>query len=129
MRRLNTIVRRRFAYSHRTTRGIPCYRGDECKVFVPVAIGSRALDVLRVLIASHGDLVSKDEIMTAVWPRTVVAESNLPIQILTLRRVLDQGRAEGSCIQTVIGRGYRFVASVTYPDANAFLDDSGLDGS
>jgi len=110
-------------------RGGGLFRSDERGRFLPVVIGSRALDVLCVLVERHGDLVSKDEIMTAVWPRTVVAESNLPIQILTLRRVLDQGRAEGSCIQTVIGRGYRFVASVTYPDANAFLDASGLDGS
>jgi len=78
-------------------------RRDECRVFVPVAIGSRALDVLRVLIASHGDLVSKDEIMATVWPATVVEDNNLTVQISALRRILDQGRAEGSCIQTVAG--------------------------
>jgi DNA-binding winged helix-turn-helix (wHTH) protein len=42
------------------------FRRDERGVFVPVAIGSRAFEVLRVLIAARGDLVSKDEIMAAV---------------------------------------------------------------
>jgi DNA-binding winged helix-turn-helix (wHTH) protein len=46
------------------------FRRDERRVFVPVAIGSRALDVLGVLVEGHGDLVSKDEIMAAVWPGT-----------------------------------------------------------
>ena len=55
--------------------------------------------------------------MTAVWPGTVVEEGNLTMQISALRRVLDRGRAQGSCIQTVPGRGYRFVAPVTRADA------------
>jgi TolB-like protein/DNA-binding winged helix-turn-helix (wHTH) protein/Tfp pilus assembly protein PilF len=78
-----------------------------------VTIGSRALDVLGILIARRGDLVSREEIMAAVWPDTVVEEANLAVQISALRRVLDQDRAEGSCIQTVPGRGYRFVAPAT----------------
>jgi len=94
-------------------RGGGLFRADKNGTFVPVAIGSRALDVLCVLVQRHGDLVSKDEIMAAVWPGIVVADSNLPIQILALRRVLDHGRSGGSCIQTVAGRGYRFVAPVT----------------
>jgi DNA-binding winged helix-turn-helix (wHTH) protein len=49
-------------------------RRDECGVFVAVVIGSRALDVLSVLIEGDGDLVSKDEIMAAVWPGTVASE-------------------------------------------------------
>jgi adenylate cyclase len=88
-------------------------RRDERGVFVPVVIGSRALDVLGILIAGDGDLVSKDEIMADVWPGTVVEDNNLTVQISALRRILDRGRAEGSCIQTVAGRGYRFAATVT----------------
>ena len=83
-------------------------RRDEHGAFVPVAIGSRALGVLRVLVTADGDLVSKDGIMAAVWPGTVVEDNNLTVQIATLRRILDQGRADGSCIQTVAGRGYGF---------------------
>ena len=83
----------------------------------PVAIGSRALDVLSVLVVRHGELVSKDEIMCAVWPDTAVEEHNLTVQISALRRVLDEGRSGESCIQTVSGRGYRFVSTVTRAEA------------
>ena len=86
---------------------------------VPVAIGSRGLAVLTILMARHGDLVSKDEIMQAVWPGTVVEDNNLTVQISALRRVLDRGRAGGSCIQTIPGRGYRFAAPVARIDADA----------
>jgi adenylate cyclase len=88
-------------------------RRDERGVFVPAAIGARALDVLRVLIGADGALVSKDEIMAVVWPGIVVEDNNLTVQMSALRHVLDLGRAEGSCIQTVTGRGYRFIAPVT----------------
>jgi DNA-binding winged helix-turn-helix (wHTH) protein len=72
------------------------FRCDEHRVFVPIAIGSRALDVLGVLAGRPGDLVSRGELIAAVWPSTVVEESNLNMQIAALRRVLDDGRAEGS---------------------------------
>jgi class 3 adenylate cyclase len=88
-------------------------RRNERGVFVSIPIGLRALDVLCVLVERSGDLVSKEEIMAAVWGRTVVENANLTVQISALRRVLDEGRAEGSCIQTVAARGYRFVAPVT----------------
>ena len=89
------------------------FRRDERGVFAPIAIGSRALDILGVLVERSGNLVSRAEIMEAVWPGTVVEDSNLNVQVAALRRILDDGRAGGSCIQTVPGRGYRFVAPVT----------------
>jgi len=94
-------------------------RLDGPGVSEPVALGSRALGVLALLAERQGQLVTKDEIMAAVWPGTAVEEGNLTVQISTLRRALDQGRAQGSCIQTVPGRGYRFVAPVTRGDAGA----------
>jgi class 3 adenylate cyclase len=87
-------------------------RRDERGVFVPLPVGPRALDVLNCLVERAGNLVTKEEIMAAVWRRSVVENANLTIQISTLRRVLDQGRPEGSCIQTVAARGYRFVVPV-----------------
>jgi len=84
-----------------------------------IQIGSRALGVLGILVERAGDLVPKDEIMEAVWPETVVADANLTVHISTLRRILDAGRLEGSCIQTVSGRGYRFVGGVTRNNLNA----------
>jgi DNA-binding winged helix-turn-helix (wHTH) protein len=94
-------------------RGGGLFRRSGANKFVPVAIGLRALDILGVLIERAGEIVSKDEIIAAVWPGTVVEDSNLTVQISTLRRVLDRGRSNGSCIQTWTGRGYRFVALVT----------------
>jgi DNA-binding winged helix-turn-helix (wHTH) protein len=95
-------------------RGGGLFRRDESGEFVPVPIGSRALDILDSLIARAGEVVSKDEIIAAVWPGLVVEDSNLTVQISALRRVLDRGRTQGSVIQTVAGRGYRFVAPVTH---------------
>ena len=77
------------------------YRRDERGVLVPMTVGSRALGILGVLVEQPGKLVSRDEIMAAVWPATVVEDNNLSTQIAALRRVLDRGRGEGSCIQTV----------------------------
>ena len=89
------------------------FRLDQGGSAAPVALGSRALDLLGLLVERQGELVSKDAIMKAVWPGTVVEEGNLTVQVSTLRRILDQNREEASCIQTVPGRGYRFIAAVT----------------
>ena len=89
------------------------FRGDKDAFAAPVEIGSRALEVLRVLVARPGDLLSRHEIMVAAWPGMVIDDNNLTIQIATLRRALDRGRTNDSCIQTIPGRGYRFVAPVT----------------
>ncbi len=59
--------------------------------------------------------------MHAVWPETVVEDSNLTVQISALRRILDEGRSEGSCIQTIPGRGYRFVGRVTWTEPESYL--------
>ena len=96
-------------------------RRDQNGAFIPIVIGSRALEVLHALVDRSGDLVFRDEILDAVWPGTVVEGSNLPVQIAALRRVLDRGRADGSCIQTVPGRGYRFVPPVKPEWAEAGL--------
>src|SRR5262249_48096497 len=85
-----------------------------------IPIGSRALGVLGVLVEHAGDLVPKDEIIKRVWPETVVEDANLTVHISSLRRVLDAGRLEGSCIQTVSGRGYRFVGEVTHNNLKGF---------
>ena len=95
------------------------FRVDQAGIPAPIPIGSRALDLLALLVERHGELVSKDAIMGAVWPGTAVEEGNLTVQISALRRILDQNRAHGSCIQTVPGRGYRFAAPVTRGDPKA----------
>jgi DNA-binding winged helix-turn-helix (wHTH) protein len=86
-------------------------RQNEDGGFSPVAIGSRALDLLGLLIDRHGDVVSRDEILNTVWPG-IVEGANVTVQISALRRVLDERESGPSLIQTIPGRGYRFVAPV-----------------
>jgi predicted ATPase/DNA-binding winged helix-turn-helix (wHTH) protein len=71
-----------------------------------VPIGSRAFDILALLIAAGGGLVSKDEIMRSVWPTTVVEKNNLQVHISALRRAFGDERER---IATVPGRGYRLI--------------------
>jgi DNA-binding winged helix-turn-helix (wHTH) protein len=94
---------------------------------VAVELGSRAFDVLLVLTEARGALVTKDEILSRVWPDTVVEENNLVVQISTLRKALG---ADRDFIQTVSGRGYRFVAemriSAPSSDAETRIDDGAI---
>ncbi len=83
---------------------------------VAVELGSRAFDVLMVLVEARGALVTKDEILSRVWPDTVVEENNLAVQISTLRKALAEDR---DSIRTVSGRGYRFVAEIRTSPAEA----------
>jgi predicted ATPase/DNA-binding winged helix-turn-helix (wHTH) protein len=69
----------------------------------PVALGARAFDLLVALVARAGQLVSKNELLTLVWPGLVVEENNLQVQVSALRKVLGQ-----SAVATIPGRGYRF---------------------
>ena len=76
---------------------------------VPVELGTRAFDLLLVLVEAGGSLVTKDELFSHVWPDTVVAEENLKVQISALRKALGEDR---DFIRTEFGRGYRFVTAV-----------------
>ncbi|PXX37173.1 MULTISPECIES: winged helix-turn-helix domain-containing protein [Burkholderia] len=71
-------------------------------------IGSRAFEILELLIRANGALVSKDEIMQRVWPHTIVEENNLQVHIAALRKALAGDR---NLIVTVPGRGYRLVGA------------------
>ena len=75
----------------------------------PIELGTRALDLLLVLLEADGSLVTKDELMSRAWPGIVVAEENLKVQILALRKALGDDR---DFIRTEFGRGYRFTAAV-----------------
>jgi DNA-binding winged helix-turn-helix (wHTH) protein len=69
----------------------------------PVDLGSRAFDLLMVLVKAPGKLVTKNEILARVWPDTVVEESNLQVQVSALRKVLSGDR---DVIRTIPRRGY-----------------------
>jgi predicted ATPase/DNA-binding winged helix-turn-helix (wHTH) protein len=79
----------------------------------PVRIGSRALDILIALLERPGDLVTKDELMSRVWPNIFVEPANLTVHIAALRRALGDGRDGNRFLINIPGRGYRFVAPVT----------------
>ncbi len=87
-------------------------RQDAAGVWTPIVLGSRALDILDLLLERPGTVVSREAIMDVVWPHAAVETNNLTVQISALRHVLDQDRAEASHIQTIPGRGYRFVVPV-----------------
>ena len=78
----------------------------------PVHLGSRALEILIVLLERPGELVSKQELMARVWPNVFVEPANLTVHMSALRRTLRDGRAGNRFIINVPGRGYSFVASV-----------------
>jgi DNA-binding winged helix-turn-helix (wHTH) protein len=65
-----------------------------------------------VLVGHSGEVVSKEELIARIWPDTCVSESNLKVQIASLRRALGEGRRGERYVATVNGRGYRFVAPV-----------------
>jgi DNA-binding winged helix-turn-helix (wHTH) protein len=77
-----------------------------------VPLGSRALQILIVLLERPGDVINKKELMNRVWPNVFVEPANLTVHISALRRALRDGREENRFIINIPGRGYSFVASV-----------------
>ena len=76
----------------------------------PIELGTRAFDILLVLLEADGSLVTKEELLSRVWPGIVVAEENLKVQISALRRALGKDR---DYVRTEFGRGYRFTGAVS----------------
>jgi DNA-binding winged helix-turn-helix (wHTH) protein len=83
----------------------------------PVPVGSRAFDLLCLLISRPGEVVSKGELMACGWPNATVEDGNLRFHICQLRRVLGERQRGTRYVMNVPGRGYCFVASV---DREAF---------
>jgi DNA-binding winged helix-turn-helix (wHTH) protein len=78
----------------------------------PIELGTRALDLLLVLVEADGALVTKDELLSRVWPGIAVTQENLKVQICALRKALG---ADHDFIRTEFGRGYRFTAVIRSP--------------
>src|SRR5579872_1430919 len=81
--------------------------GDEI-----IALEPKAVDVLMILVEKRGELVARQELMTAVWPDTFVEDNNLSSNISILRKQLGMTGDGGDYIQTIPKRGYRFIAAV-----------------
>ena len=94
-----------------------CFRLDPAKRTLlrdgaPLSLGSKAFDTLLHLVRHQGQVVSKQDLMRAIWPDTIVEENNLNQNISALRRLLGDTRGENAYIATVPGRGYQFISSV-----------------
>jgi predicted ATPase/DNA-binding winged helix-turn-helix (wHTH) protein len=77
-----------------------------------VHLTRKAFDVLRHLIEHAGRLVTKHQLLQAVWPDTFVQEENLKVHIQEIRRTLGDSPKNPIFIETLQRRGYRFVAKV-----------------
>jgi DNA-binding winged helix-turn-helix (wHTH) protein/tetratricopeptide (TPR) repeat protein len=73
----------------------------------------KTLGVLHALVARAGQLLTKEALIAGVWPKTAVSETVLTVAIRELRRVLGDQARRPQFIETVHGRGYRFIAPVT----------------
>jgi predicted ATPase/DNA-binding winged helix-turn-helix (wHTH) protein len=80
-----------------------------------VPVGSRAFDILAVLVEAGGNIVSKDEIMRRVWGNILVEENTLQSQVHALRRALGPDRG---LVANVSGRGYRIAINVRMLDGD-----------
>jgi len=77
-----------------------------------VPLKPKVVETLELLVQESGRLISKDELMTRLWPDTVVEESNLTQNVYLLRKVLGSDPNGRSYIENVPKRGYRFIADV-----------------
>jgi DNA-binding winged helix-turn-helix (wHTH) protein len=77
------------------------------------ALTRKAFAVLHYLVEQAGRLVTKEELMEAVWPETYVQEEILKTYIRKLRQALGDNVQHPLFIETQVGRGYRFIAAVT----------------
>ena len=78
-----------------------------------VVLRPKTFDLLAYLVEHAGELISKEELFTAIWPGTVVAESALTVSVSELRKALGETAGAPQYIATVHRRGYRFIALVT----------------
>ena len=87
----------------------------------PVALGVRAIALLRALVERPGALVSKDALIEAAWPGLAVEDSNLTVQIAALRRALGDEPGGDGWIETMPRRGYRFIGPVVAEAQNGVI--------
>jgi TolB-like protein len=82
-------------------------RGEE-----PVSVGPQVFDLLVYLVRNHERVVSKDELLAAVWNGRIVSESTLTSHINAVRKAVGDSGNEQSLIRTVARKGFRFVGAV-----------------
>src|SRR5215468_3702858 len=103
----------------------PIYASGDCEIDLArrelrilgssVPVGGRAFEMIEVLAQSAGQLVTKDDLMTGIWPGAVVTENTLQVHAAAIRKALGPYR---SLLKTEFGRGYRLLGdwTVRHPD-------------
>jgi Tol biopolymer transport system component/DNA-binding winged helix-turn-helix (wHTH) protein len=76
----------------------------------PIALAPKSFDLLLLLVQGPGRVLTREELIAALWPDTIVEEANLTFQVSTLRKAL--GEDGSKWIETVPKHGYRFTAPV-----------------
>jgi DNA-binding winged helix-turn-helix (wHTH) protein/predicted ATPase len=89
-----------------------------------VRLGHKALAVLHSLVSQPGQLVTKDDLLATAWPETAVSEAVLTTAMRELRQALGDQARTPQFIETVHGRGYRFIAPVTETNGPVLLGES-----
>jgi DNA-binding winged helix-turn-helix (wHTH) protein len=79
----------------------------------PVELSARALDILIALLSNPNEVVSKNDLLSQVWPDVTVEEGSLRFHMANLRKVLGDGQDGARYITTIPGRGYCFVAPIS----------------
>ena len=78
----------------------------------PVPLTTRLFELLLAFVRNPGVLLTKSDLMDAVWPDRVVDEGSLTQAISSLRKALGDGGDDGRYIATMTGRGYSFISPV-----------------
>src|SRR5271166_5616370 len=92
----------------------------------PIPVGHRGFLLLKALVNRPGEVLTKADLFDAGWPGATVEETNLSVQIASLRKHLGQSPAGGDWIATIPRIGYRFVGPV---DRRADDSDEGKETS
>src|SRR5215469_3636069 len=77
-----------------------------------VPLPGKAFDLLLTLVRGAGQVVTKSQLMAALWADTVVEESNLTQTVFVLRKALGEDTGQTGFIRTVPRRGYEFIGNV-----------------
>ena len=86
-----------------------------------VPLKAKAFDVLLFLAENAGRIITKEEILSAVWKDSFVEEANLAVQISALRKALDDKKETPRFLVTVPGKGYEFIADLE-PDEEIVIE-------
>ena len=87
-----------------------------------IAIEPQVLDLLTLLLRNHDRVVTRDEIVAAVWNGRIVSDSAISSRINALRRALNEDGTEQRLVRTVHGRGFRFGVVPEFGQSAAYVE-------